>query len=80
MRLSHIRRALVLAAAVSATVVGAAGLSGAHTPVDNPRQHGEQAADIKRAAEQYRGRYQLKLGEAHDLLAEAPGAARGTDV
>jgi hypothetical protein len=35
---------------------------------------GEWAADVERPAEQYRGRYQLRLGEARELIASAcPG-------
>jgi hypothetical protein len=76
MRISHIRRTIVLAAAVSATAL-AAGPAAAHTPVDNPSQYGEWTADVERPAEQYRGRYQLKLDEASKLLAEAPTDERG---
>ena len=47
-------------------------------PIDDPNSFGEWIADVERPAEQYRGRYQLKLGEANDLLgsaATAPPAA-----
>ncbi len=47
-------------------------------PIDDPNEFGEWIADVERPAEQYRGRYQLKLGEANDLLgnaATAPPAA-----
>ena len=37
-------------------------------PVDDPSQFGEWIADIERPAEQYRGRYQLRLKEARGLL------------
>jgi hypothetical protein len=37
-------------------------------PVDDPRSYGEWIADIERPAEQYRGRYQLRLEEARSLL------------
>ena len=47
-------------------------------PIDDPNQFGEWIADVERPAEQYRGRYQLKLEEANGLLASAapPAAAR----
>jgi hypothetical protein len=79
MRLSHIRRTIALAAAVSATALAAAGPAAVRTPVDNPSQHGEWIADVERPAEQYRSRYQLKLDEARSLLAEVPAAERGVD-
>jgi len=37
-------------------------------PVDDPRSFGEWIADVERPAEQYRGRYQLRLEEARALL------------
>jgi hypothetical protein len=37
-------------------------------PVDDPRHFGEWIADVERPAEQYRGRYQLRLNEARRLL------------
>ena len=37
-------------------------------PIDDPSAYGEWIADIERPAEQYRGRYQLQLGEARGLL------------
>ena len=40
--------------------------------ITDPDQFGEWIADVERPAEQYRGRYQLKLGEANGLLANAP--------
>ena len=40
--------------------------------IDDPNQFGEWIADIERPAEQYRGRYQLRLDEANKLLADAP--------
>jgi cell wall-associated NlpC family hydrolase len=40
--------------------------------VDDPSQFGEWIADVERPAEQYRGRYQLRLDEAKGLLARAP--------
>ena len=36
--------------------------------IDDPSQFGEWIADIERPAEQYRGRYQLRLREARGLL------------
>ncbi len=47
-------------------------------PIDDPNSFGEWIADVERPAEQYRGRYQLELGAANDLLgnaATAPPAA-----
>jgi hypothetical protein len=44
----------------------AAGLS-----VDDPKQYGEWIADVERPAEQFRGRYQLRLDEAVGLLQPA---------
>ena len=43
-------------------------------PIDDPNSFGEWIADVERPAEQYRGRYQLKLGEANDLLGSAATA------
>jgi cell wall-associated NlpC family hydrolase len=40
--------------------------------VDDPKQYGDWIADVERPAEQYRGRYQLRLGEAQSLLKDAP--------
>ena len=40
-------------------------------PIDDPNSFGEWIADVERPAEQYRGRYQLKLDEANDLLGNA---------
>ena len=78
MRISHIRRTIALAA-VSVTALAAAGAGAAHRAVDDPSQHGEWIADVERPAEQYRSRYQLKLGEARSLLAEVSAAERGVD-
>jgi cell wall-associated NlpC family hydrolase len=44
----------------------AAGLS-----VDDSHQYGDWIADVERPAEQYRGRYQLRLDEARALLEQA---------
>jgi hypothetical protein len=44
-------------------------------PIDDPNSYGEWIADVERPAEQYRGRYQLRLDEARALVDEArPGA------
>src|SRR6185295_5450303 len=40
-------------------------------PIDDPNSFGEWIADVERPAEQYRGRYQLMLTEANDLLGKA---------
>jgi hypothetical protein len=45
-------------------------------PVHDPNAYGDWIADIERPAVQYRGRYQLQLGEAHDLLRHVPRAPR----
>jgi hypothetical protein len=37
-------------------------------PVDDPKQFGEWIADVERPAAQYRGRYQLRLDEARQIL------------
>jgi hypothetical protein len=37
--------------------------------VTDPNQFGEWIADVERPAAQFRGRYQLRLGEARKLLA-----------
>ena len=42
--------------------------------VTDPKQFGDWIADIERPAEQYRGRYRLRLGEANGLLARAGDA------
>jgi cell wall-associated NlpC family hydrolase len=41
-------------------------------PIDDPNQYGNWVADVERPAEQYRGRYQLRLAEAQELLKNAP--------
>jgi hypothetical protein len=46
-------------------------------PVDDPNTYGEWIADIERPKLEYRGRYQLHLDEAHDLLRK--GADGGRD-
>ena len=42
--------------------------------VTDPNQFGDWIADIERPAEQYRGRYGMRLGEANALLAKASGS------
>ena len=42
--------------------------------ISDPKQFGEWIADVERPAAQYRGRYQLRLGEADGLLGGAAGA------
>jgi hypothetical protein len=37
-------------------------------PIDDPTQDGEWIADVERPAGQYRGRYELRLEDARDLL------------
>ena len=44
--------------------------------ITDPDQFGEWIADVERPAEQYRGRYQLKLDEANGLLKHAPADTR----
>ena len=42
--------------------------------VTDPNQFGDWIADVERPAEQYRGRYGLRLGEANGLLGQAGSA------
>jgi cell wall-associated NlpC family hydrolase len=51
----------------------AAGLS-----VKDPRQYGNWIADVERPAEEYRGRYQLRLDEARSLLEHAASRHRAS--
>ncbi len=54
-------------------------------PIDDPKQYGEWIADVERPAEQFRGRYQLRLDEAtvaaqagaRDARRAARGGGRG---
>jgi hypothetical protein len=46
-------------------------------PVDDPNSYGDWIADIERPAVQYRGRYQLQLDEARDLLRRSTGSGDG---
>jgi hypothetical protein len=48
--------------------------------VDDPNKWGDWIADVERPAEQYRGRYQLRLDEARGLLADAPQAPPASDA
>jgi len=41
--------------------------------LDDPRGYGEWIADVERPAEQFRGRYQLRLDEARELLERFAG-------
>ena len=47
--------------------------------VDDPQQYGDWIADVQRPAEQFRGRYQLRLEDARDLLAKASPKYGGDD-
>ena len=47
-------------------------------PLDDPRGYGEWIADVERPAAQYRGRYQLRLDEARELLERFGGRAAGS--
>ena len=49
-------------------------------PIDDPNSFGEWIADVERPAEQYRGRYQLKLEEANGLLGQAASAPPAAPV
>jgi hypothetical protein len=49
-------------------------------PVRDPDHYGEWIADVERPAEQYRGRYQLRLAEARDLLRRGSGRGAGEDL
>ncbi|PTL58282.1 hypothetical protein [Paraconexibacter algicola] len=46
--------------------------AGAGDPVEDPGAWGRWIADVERPAEMYRGRYQLRLEEARELLDSAP--------
>ena len=43
-------------------------------PITDPNQFGEWIADVERPAEQYRGRYGMRLAEANGLLGQASAA------
>jgi hypothetical protein len=49
-------------------------------PVDDPRQYGSWIADIERPAAEYRGRYQLRLDEAHALLGQSTLSASASSA
>ena len=54
--------------------------AGSPDPAADPARYGEWIADVERPAEQYRGRYQLRLEEARDLIGSActePGTKPG---
>ena len=69
----RVRRAVIV---VAATAVLAAAASPAFAqvhstvepPVDDSKPRGERIAGAARRAEQFRGRYQLRLSEARKLL------------
>jgi cell wall-associated NlpC family hydrolase len=48
-------------------------------PIDDPKHFGDWIADVERPAAQYRGRYQLRLDDARELLRHAPRGASGAD-
>ncbi|MDA0165429.1 C40 family peptidase, partial [Solirubrobacter ginsenosidimutans] len=48
--------------------------------ITDPNQFGDWIADVERPAEQYRGRYQLKLDEANNLLGSAPSQPAAAPV
>jgi hypothetical protein len=80
MRPLHIRRTIALAASPRPPPSSPPARAAADPPVDGPSQYGEWIADVGRPADQYRSRYQLKLGEARSFLAEVPATERGLDV
>jgi cell wall-associated NlpC family hydrolase len=49
-------------------------------PLRDPDHYGEWIADVERPAAQYRGRYQLRLAEARDLLRRGSGGGAGEDL
>jgi hypothetical protein len=75
-KFKHVVRVRPAVIVVAATVVLAAAASPAFAqvrssvgaPVDDPKPSGERIAGAARRAEQVRGRYQLRLGEARKLL------------
>jgi hypothetical protein len=46
-------------------------------PIDDPGSYGDWVADIERPAEQYRGRYQLRLEEARGLISSGADSVGG---
>jgi hypothetical protein len=75
-KFEHVVRIRPAAIIVAVTVVLAAAASPAFAqvhssvepPVDASKPSGERIAGAARRAEQFRGRYQLRLGEARKLL------------
>ena len=76
MKFKHVVRVRPAVIVVAATVVLGAAASPAFAevhssvepPVDDSKPRGERIARAARRAEQFRGRYQLRLGEARKLL------------
>ena len=76
MKFKHAVRVRPAVIAVAAIVVLVAAASPAFAqvhstvepPVDDSKPRGERIAGAARRAEQFRGRYQLRLGEARKLL------------
>ena len=76
MEFKHVVRIRPAVIVVAATVVLAAAASPAFAqfhssvepPVDDSKPGGERVAGAARRAEQFRGRYQLRLSEARKLL------------
>ena len=54
-----------------------AAVSVLHGEIRDPREYGLWAADVERPAPQYRGRYQLRLDEARQLLRLGSGQPGG---
>jgi cell wall-associated NlpC family hydrolase len=48
--------------------------------VSDPKQYGNWIADVERPAEQYRGRYQLRLADARELLQNGKRSPGAEDV
>jgi hypothetical protein len=75
-RFKHVGRIRPAVIVVAATVVLAAAASPAFArvhssvepPVDDSKPRGERIAGAAQGAEQFRGRYQLRLSEARKLL------------
>ena len=76
MKFKHVVRVRPAVIVVAATVVLAVAASPAFAqvhstvepPVDDSKPRGERIAGAARRAEQFRGRYQLRLSEARELL------------
>ena len=76
MKFKHVVRVRPAVIVVAATAVLAAAASPAFAqvhstvepPVDDSKPRGERIAGAARRAEQFRGRYQLRLGEARKLF------------